>query len=466
MNKEPDDNLKTDTADTVLALAEERLNVSRRQVTEGRIRVTRSTSEHVETVNMLLKHQSAEVKRVAKSEYVDVIPPIREEEGVTIVPVVEEVIETVRKLVLREEVHIRTMSRQVPYEENVTLRKQTIEIRHDQHEPQSNPVTQERIMAHEKIATLFGNIAQAEGAKRNLIKAGYHEHDIDIISGERLRSEDHETRHPGLWQRLFGDKVDDEQAEVYEEAISTGGVVLTLRAEEDQLPRALGIIDAHETGLTDRTVNATQTGTLSSTPEISTAADNSRTDAVRTSLTGDESEEDILRLAEEHLEVGKRLISEGSTRVRRYTVTEDVSRDISLQEQHADVFRRPLNETATPGNIDWSDKTVEIEETHEQPVINKTAHVKEEVVVRTDVTDRVETIKDSVRRQEVDIDHADSVAAKEYGLHSAATDVPESGNVTSEGVGSGVSLTSEPVDKKETFGEKVSDKITDVKKKL
>lgn len=321
-------------------------------------------------------------------------------------------------------------------------------------------------MAHEKIATLFGNIAQAEGAKRNLIKAGYHEHDIDIISGERLRSEDHEARHPGLWQRLFGDKVDDEQAEVYEQAISTGSVVLTLRAEEDQLPRALGIIDAHDNGLTGRTDNSAQTGTLASAPPISPTSDVSSVDTVRTSLTGDESEEDILRLAEEHLEVGKRLISEGSTRVRRYTVTEDVSRDISLQEQHADIFRRPLNENDAPGSIDWSEKTIEIEETHEQPVINKTAHIKEEVVVRTDVTDRVETIKDSVRRQEVDIDHADSIAAKVYGLHSAATDVPESDNVTSEGVGSGVSLTSEPVDKKETFGEKVSDKVTDVKKKF
>ncbi|HBV90269.1 MAG TPA: stress response protein ysnf, partial [Pantoea sp.] len=48
----------------------------------------------------------------------------------------------------------------------------------------------------------------------------------------------------------------------------------------------------------------------------------------------------------------------------------------------------------------------EVEETHEQPVINKTAEIIEEVVLRKETSDRVETINDSVRRQEVDIDHA------------------------------------------------------------
>lgn len=102
--------------------------------------------------------------------------------------------------------------------------------------------------------------------------------------------------------------------------------------------------------------------------------------------------------------MGKRLVSEGSTRVRRYTVTDEVSEDISLHEQHADIFRRSINEPALTGDVDWSEKTVEVAESHEQPVVNKTANVKEEVVVRTDGSDRTETINDSVRRQEVDID--------------------------------------------------------------
>lgn len=268
-------------------------------------------------------------------------------------------------------------------------------------------------MAHEKIVTMFSTLAQAEGAKRSLIKAGFAEHDIDVISGERLKSEGHEARHPGFWQRLFGSTLDEEQSGVYEDAINSGSVVLTLRAEEDKLPRAYSILDAHDTGELPAGNSLSQddgytVSTAQSTTGVNSVADSGLTQPVRTSLTGDESEEEVLRLAEERLEVGKRLVSEGTTRVRRYTVTDQVSENISLQEQHADIFRRSTNDLAATDNVDWEDKTIEVAETHEQPVINKTAHIKEEVVVRKDQSERVENITDSVRRQEVDIDHADS----------------------------------------------------------
>lgn len=269
-------------------------------------------------------------------------------------------------------------------------------------------------MAHEKIVTMFSTLAQAEGAKRSLIKAGFADHDIDVISGERLKSEGHEARHPSFWQRLFGSTLDEEQSGVYEDAIKSGSVVLTLRAEEEQLPRAYSILDAHDTGELPASGAAGLTGddgytvsTAHTTTGVNSVSDSGLTEPVRTSLTGDETEEEILRLAEERLEVGKRLVSEGTTRVRRYTVTDQVSEDISLHEQHADIFRRSTGDLAAPREVDWEEKTIEVAETHEQPVINKTAHIKEEVVVRKDQSERVENVTDSVRRQEVDIDHAD-----------------------------------------------------------
>ncbi|WP_045047327.1 YsnF/AvaK domain-containing protein [Rouxiella chamberiensis] len=310
-------------------------------------------------------------------------------------------------------------------------------------------------MAHEKIVTMFSTVAQAEGAKRNLAKAGFSESDIDIISGDRLRSEGHEARHPSLWQRLFGDTVDEEQAGVYENAMNSGGVVLTLKAKEEELPRAMGILDAHDSvdmphhGFGNLTTDSPADRQYGNADIAAPALDDSRplsedkkeldalepvedsysvdrphhdekTVPLRASLTGDETEADVLRLAEERLEVGKRLVSEGSTRVRRYTVTDEVSEDISLQEQHADIFRRSINEPGAPNSIDWSEKTVEIAESHEQPVINKTAHVKEEVVVRKDITDRVETVKDSVRHQEVDIDRTSADNVKSGGVGQAS----------------------------------------------
>src|SRR5689334_12447363 len=90
---------------------------------------------------------------------------------------------------------------------------------------------EEPIMAQEEIVTLFDPANQAAAAKRNLVKAGFSDRDISLISGERLEQEGQSVRHPSLWQRLFGHTVDKDQADVYTRAMDKGGVVLTLRTE-------------------------------------------------------------------------------------------------------------------------------------------------------------------------------------------------------------------------------------------
>ncbi len=319
-------------------------------------------------------------------------------------------------------------------------------------------------MAQEKIVTLFDSANQAEAAKRNLVKAGFSDRDISLISGERLEQEGQSVRHPSLWQRLFGHTVDKDQADVYTRAMDKGGVVLTLRTEEEKLARAMTILHSHDSvDVPSRMQSTLDNGTTA--PGVNPTAgkqfagetNDRQVEPRRTSLTGDESEADILRLAEEQIEVGKRLVSEGSTRVRRYTVTDTVSEEISLHEQHADIFRRSVNEPALAGEVDWSEKTVEVAETHEQPVINKTAHVKEEVVVRTDGSDRTEIINDTVRRQEVDIDHARGGLNSELS-GSAARGKPATAGTASPGV--------QNRDHKESLTEKVSEKASEVKDKV
>lgn len=51
----------------------------------------------------------------------------------------------------------------------------------------------------------------------------------------------------------------------------------------------------------------------------------------------------------------------------------------------------------------FEERTVEVHQTAEEPVVNKTARVAEEVVVRKDVTERTETVRDDVRREEVEV---------------------------------------------------------------
>lgn len=320
-------------------------------------------------------------------------------------------------------------------------------------------------MAHEKIVTLFDSATQAEAAKRNLIKAGFPDRDISLISGERLKSEGKAIRHPSIWQRLFGDTVDREYADVYSEAMESGGVLLSLRAQEDDVAKAMTILYSHDSVDVPSRVRRDAAGSRDN-PQLNRefAGETNDKEAIRTSLTGDESEDEILRLAQEKLEVGKRLVSEGSTRVRRYVVTDRVSEDVSLHEQHADIFRRAIDEPAYLGDIDWSEKTIEVAESHEQPVINKTARVTEEVVVRKDTNQRVETVSDTVRRQEVDIDKAGTTTdVRNPGLTEAGASTLNSANARSNTV---AGTEAHHHHGKQSLTEKVSEKVSEVKDKV
>ncbi|AVV39909.1 YsnF/AvaK domain-containing protein [Pantoea vagans] len=481
MNNQPPEKPGSEGSEQVLSLAEETVEVSKQRVIDGHVRVTRQVTEHQQQIALMLRQQTADIQRIPKSERLTEMPAIREENGVLIIPIVEEEVEIVRHLVLKEEWHIRTVVSEVETEQIVSLRRQQAHLTRIPYSEPSESITEEHNMARETIVTMFSNISLAEGAKRNLIKVGFLDDDIDIISGERLRTEGHEARHPGFWQRLFGNTLEEDQAEVYEDAMRTGGVVLSLRADEDELPRALGILDAHEE-LTERSaalpddyapddgLTAPASGTLQENGAIDPLqTDSAHRGAARTALTGDESDEDVLRLAEERLEVGKRLVSEGSTRVRRYTVTDRVSENVSLHEQHAEIFRRPVSETGSPDQVDWSEKTIEVEETHEQPVVNKTAQIIEEVVLRKEASDRVETINDSVRRQEVDIDHAraDHLNADPVTGNPAATDplLESTRQARADHDSRPVTPGSEPAHK-EGFVEKAGDKIAEAKDKV
>ncbi|WP_370425743.1 YsnF/AvaK domain-containing protein (plasmid) [Pantoea vagans] len=481
MNNQPPEKPGPEGSEQVLSLAEETVEISKQRVIDGHVRVTRQVTEHQQQIALMLRQQTADIQRIPKSERLTEMPAIREENGVLIIPIVEEEVEIVRHLVLKEEWHIRKVVSEVETEQIVSLRRQQAHLTRIPYSEPSESITEEHNMARDTIVTMFSNISLAEGAKRNLIKAGFLDDDIDIISGERLRTEGHEARHPGFWQRLFGNTLEEDQAEVYEDAMRTGGVVLSLRADEDELPRALGILDAHEE-LTERSaalpddyapddgLTAPASGTLQENGAIDPLqTDSAHRGAARTALTGDESDEDVLRLAEERLEVGKRLVSEGSTRVRRYTVTDRVSENVSLHEQHAEIFRRPVNETGSPDQVDWSEKTVEVEETHEQPVVNKTAQIIEEVVLRKEASDRVETINDSVRRQEVDIDHAraDHLNADPVTGNPAATDplLESTRQARADHDSRPVTPGSEPAHK-EGFVEKAGDKIAEAKDKV
>ncbi len=108
----------------VIPLAEEELRLDKRQITTGKVRVRTVTDVVDEIARASLDTETVEVTRVPVDRMVDRAPEIRTENGVTIVPVLEEVLVVEKRLVLKEELHIRRRIETESVEVPVELRKQ------------------------------------------------------------------------------------------------------------------------------------------------------------------------------------------------------------------------------------------------------------------------------------------------------------------------------------------------------
>jgi Domain of unknown function (DUF2382)/Hemerythrin HHE cation binding domain len=117
--------------------------------------------------------------------------------------------------------------------------------------------------------------------------------------------------------------------------------------------------------------------------------------------------EEVIPLAEETLTVGKHTVNSGTTTVRRYVVENPVEQRVELFDEKVVVERRkPVTDAVTGETL--TEVTVEMIETSEVPLVAKGVRVREEIVVRRERTRRVETVRDTVRRDEIEIGRSDN----------------------------------------------------------
>jgi uncharacterized protein (TIGR02271 family) len=253
-------------------------------------------------------------------------------------------------------------------------------------------------MAYERIVAVYDRAGKAEEAMRALEASGFPSGDIGLLNRESFT--DAEIREVGLWRRLFGRNVGENESAVYGHTVEAGGAVLTLRLPETDVPRAMKILDVHS----PIDVNE-RASSLGMAPPPAAKAGVTPT-AATTKPVG---KEEVLRLAEEQLDVGKRQVETGKARIRRFVVEKPVESKVTLHEEHAEMVRRAVSDSTPLRDVDWTDKTIEITETAEQPVVTKTAHVAEEIVIRREGSDRVETVRGTVRRQQVEFERLKDV---------------------------------------------------------
>jgi len=254
----------------------------------------------------------------------------------------------------------------------------------------------EKAMNYEKIVTLYDTAEHAEAARRNLEGAGFPASEISMVGKQALGLAGEKLREPGLWHRLFGRDIEQHEAAVYGRAVESGGVVLTVRVAESDLARAMAILNAHKAVDVQQRADQQGLNAATSVPKPAVVP-------ATMAAAGAASREEVLGLAEERLDVGKRLMQEGTTRIRRFVTEKPVEAQITLHEEHVEVIRRAISDPNFVQDIDWTDKTVEVTETVEEPVVSKSAHIAEEVVIHREGSDHVKTVRDKVRRQQVEV---------------------------------------------------------------
>jgi uncharacterized protein (TIGR02271 family) len=108
----------------IIPLAEEELRVDKRTVTTGMVRVRTVVDVETELAKATLDGEAVEVTRVPMDRMIDQPPAIRTENDVTIIPILEEVLVVEKRLVLKEELHVRKRKTTEDVEIPVELRKQ------------------------------------------------------------------------------------------------------------------------------------------------------------------------------------------------------------------------------------------------------------------------------------------------------------------------------------------------------
>jgi uncharacterized protein (TIGR02271 family) len=119
---------ETPGKDETIKLAEEQLRVSKREVERGRVVVRTRAEEREEIAEAALRREDVAVERVSIGRPVEAVPSVREEDGVLIVPVIEERLVVTTELVLKEEIRITKKSRTESVREPVRLRSERVEI--------------------------------------------------------------------------------------------------------------------------------------------------------------------------------------------------------------------------------------------------------------------------------------------------------------------------------------------------
>jgi uncharacterized protein (TIGR02271 family) len=273
--------------------------------------------------------------------------------------------------------------------------------------PQAGTATGE--LANQVVA-MFETYDQASAARDALVAAGIERRRIELLD-RSARAEDtsfHSDRNEGgIWGALTGMFMPDEDSHVYAEGLHRGHAMLIVRAAPGEQDRIISLLDTQNP--LDVDTQAAQwrqsgwSGTYAGAQSRATQA--SSTATTGTARTG--ATEEVIPVYEEQLRIGKREVERGTVRVRSYVVETPVEQQVQLRDERVEIERRAVDRPVTAaelGSDAFRERTIDVTTHREEAVVDKEARIKEEIVVRKEADEHTETVRDTVRRTEVEVE--------------------------------------------------------------
>ena len=282
------------------------------------------------------------------------------------------------------------------------------------------------------ITALFDSRSDAEAAKARLQEAAVDVSGLSIAdqSTQGYNATSYSTHEDkGIWASIKGAFLPDEDRHHYEEGVRRGGYLLSGEVDDEDVDEAVRILDnASSVDIDGRASDWRSSGWDYAAP-AATGTAGAASGMSNERSYGDAGNEQSIPIVEESLRVGKREVDRGGVRVRSYVVETPVSEQVNLREENVSVERRRVDQPLSAADGDaFRERTIEMTETAEEAVVAKDARVVEEVVVRKDVDNRTETVSDTVRRTEVEVDEtAGRASGTGYATSDQATGASASG---------------------------------------
>jgi uncharacterized protein (TIGR02271 family) len=255
------------------------------------------------------------------------------------------------------------------------------------------------------VTAFFEDRSDADSAVEKLIGAGISRDTIRLVPGkEQNATATDANEHKGLWASLEDMFFPHDDRAVYSEGLRRGGYLVTVSGlSESKHDTAVDILDDEGSiDLDERSASWKAEGWSPTATDNGYVAGSAVTSSAP--LTSGVGNDEVIPVVEEELRVGKRDVNNGRVRVRAYTVETPISEQVSLRDENVTIERRPVDRAVTGTEAAFTDRTIEAEEHHEEAVIAKDARVVEEISLRKTAEQRDETISDSVRKTEVEIE--------------------------------------------------------------